>query len=47
MVELVTIIALAIITHILEANLYELHPMDKRVFNDLINNNKKCLAKSI
>ena len=37
MVELVIIIALAIMTHIIETNLYELYPMDKQMFNDFIN----------
>ena len=37
MVELETIIALATMTYIVETNLYELHPMDERVFNDFIN----------
>ena len=36
MVELETIIALAIMTCSLETNLYELHPMNERVFTDFI-----------
>ena len=34
MIELETIIALAIMTFIVETNLYELHPVDKQVVND-------------
>ena len=38
MVELETmIIALVVMTYILGTNLYVLHPMDERVFNDSIN----------
>ena len=37
MVDLETIIALATITFIVESNLYEVHPMDAKVFNDYIN----------
>ena len=37
MTKLNTIIALAATTYILEASLSELHPMDERVFNGLIN----------
>ena len=37
MVALETIIALATIIYIVEKNLYELHPMVERVFNDFIN----------
>ena len=33
-VELETIIALGIMTYIVETNLYELHPMDDQGFND-------------
>ena len=36
MIELDTIIALATVTCVLEANSYELHPMNERVFNDFI-----------
>ena len=45
MVELEIIIALAIMTYILETNLYELHPMNERVFNDFIIDKQLCLAK--
>jgi hypothetical protein len=31
-----TIIALAIVTFVVEKNLYELHPMDEKVFNNFI-----------
>ena len=43
-VELETIIALATMTYIVETNLYELHPMNERVFNDFINDkiNMSC-----
>ena len=34
MVELETIIALAIMIYIVETNLYELHPMDEQVFTN-------------
>ena len=34
MVELQTVIALAIMIYIVETNLYELHPMDEQVFSD-------------
>ena len=37
MVELDIIIALATMNSIIETNLYELHPMDERVFNHFIN----------
>ena len=37
MVMLETIIALATMTYIIETNLYELHLMKERVFNDFIN----------
>jgi hypothetical protein len=37
MVELETIIALAIMTFIVETNLCELHLMDEWMFNDFIN----------
>ena len=37
MIELETIIALATMTYIAKTNLYELNLMDKRVFNDFIN----------
>ena len=46
MVELKTIIALAIKTYIIETYLCELHPMNERLFNDFINNKQICLAKS-
>ena len=36
-VELETIIALAIMTYIVETNLCKLHPMDEWVFTDFIN----------
>jgi hypothetical protein len=36
MIELDTIIALATMTYILEVNLCELHPMDERMLNGLI-----------
>jgi hypothetical protein len=36
-VDLETIIALATITFVVEKYLYELHPTDEKVFNDLIN----------
>ena len=37
MLGLKTIIALAIMTHIVEKNLYELHPMNAWMFKDFIN----------
>ena len=37
MVDLETIIALAIVTFVVEKNVYELHPMNEEVFNDFIN----------
>jgi hypothetical protein len=36
MVELETVIGLAIMVYIVETNLYELHLMDERVFNEFI-----------
>ena len=39
MVVLETIIALSTLIYIVETNLYELHPMNERVFDDSINNN--------
>ena len=43
-VELETIIASAIMIYIVPTSLYELHPMDERVFNDFINDfiNMSC-----
>ena len=35
--DLETIIALATLTFVVYKNLYELHPTDEQVFNDLIN----------
>ena len=37
MLGLETIIALSTLVYIVELNLYELHPMNERVFNDFIN----------
>ena len=39
MVVLKTIIALSTLIYIVETNLYEIHPMNERVFDDSINNN--------
>ena len=36
MIKLETIIALTIVTYVVEANLHELHPMDERVFDGCI-----------
>ena len=47
MVELESIIALAIMIYYVVTNLYELHPTDEQVFNDFINAKKICLAKSV
>jgi hypothetical protein len=33
-------------TYYVETNLYELHPMDERVFNDFINDKQMRLAKN-
>ena len=44
MVDLKTIIALAIITFVVEKNLYELHPTDEKECNDFIND-KQVLLK--
>jgi hypothetical protein len=33
MVELETIIALAIMTYVVKTNMYEAHPMNERMFN--------------
>jgi len=46
MIELDTIIAIAIMTFIVKNILYKLHLMDERVFNDFISD-KLCLGKSI
>ena len=37
MVDLKTIIALTIVTFVLRKTLYELHPTDRNLFNDFIN----------
>lgn len=37
MVDLEIIIALATITFVVGINLYELHPIDEKIFNDFIN----------
>ena len=39
MIDLETIIALAIMTYIIDLDAYKLHPRDEKVFNDFIN---KC-----